>query len=227
MHPAEPTGTGGRIDHSVILGLIPAGARVLDIGCGEGELLRRLRAEKEARGQGLELSQRGVNACVAAGLSVIQGDAERDLVLYPDDSFDWVILSRTIQATQRPGLILREIRRIAPRAIVSFPNFGHWRVRVSLLLEGRMPVTAALPSLWHETDNIHLCTLRDMLALIAATGLAVDEAIGLVAGRVQDRRRGEAGMPGSLNWRAEELVLALARKADKAGQNEGPDMTGF
>lgn len=211
MTPPDSAGAGGRLDHSVILGLVPTGAKVLDIGCGGGELLRRLRAEKEARGQGLELSQKGVNDCVGAGLSVIQGDAERDLALYPDDSFDWAILSRTIQATQRPGLILREIRRIAPRAIVSFPNFGHWRVRLSLLFKGEMPTTSALPTAWHETDNIHLCTLRDMLALTAATGLLVDEAIALSAGRVQDRRRGHSGLPGALNWRAEELVLSLVR----------------
>lgn len=214
MRPPDPAGAGSRADYSVILDLIPADARVLDIGCGEGELLRRLRAEKNARGQGLELSQSGVNACVAEGLSVIQGDAERDLALYPDDSFDWAILSRTIQATHRPGLILREIRRIAPRAIVSFPNFGHWRVRISLLFRGAMPTTPALPAAWHETDNIHLCTLRDMLTLTAATGLRVDEAIGLVAGREEARRRGDAGLPGSLNWRAEELVLSLARSGD-------------
>lgn len=200
-----------RADHQAIFDLVPAGVRLLDIGCGAGELLSRLRAAKNVATHGLELSQAGVSACLAAGLSVIQGDAERDLSLYPDDSFDWVVLSKTIQAMRRPGALLRDIRRLAPRVILSIPNFGHWRVRLSLVTQGRMPRTAALPAAWHETDNIHLCTVLDMHELAATCGFGVEHIQGLSRGRIDVGSKGGTGRLRAMNWHAEEAIFVLAR----------------
>ena len=129
----------------------------------------------------MELSQRGVNECVARGLSVIQGDADHDLVFYPDKGFDYVILSQTLQATRNPKAVLEDLLRIGDRAIVSFPNFGHWRMRLSLLFKGRMPVTRELPYSWYDTPNIHFCTIRDFVALCDEVGATVEAAIALDA----------------------------------------------
>ena len=150
-----------RPDYAIILSAVPDGAGVLDVGCGDGELLALLRDRCAARVRGMELSQAGVNACVQQGLSVVQGDADLDLSLYPDGAFDVVVLSQTIQATRRPLHVLQQLRRIGGRAFVSFPNFAHWQVRLALLTGGRMPVTRGLPSAWHTTENIHLCSLLD------------------------------------------------------------------
>ena len=150
-----------RIALVLIADMVESGSRVLDIGCGQGELLELLVDRRHADGRGLELSQSGVNACVARGLSVVQGNADTDLSYYPDNGFDTVILSQTLQATQRPREVLREMARIGQRLIVSIPNFGHWRVRANLALQGRMPETNALSTPWYETANIHLCTLLD------------------------------------------------------------------
>jgi methionine biosynthesis protein MetW len=159
-----------RADHEIIINAVPQGARVLDVGCGDGVLLHRLKQERNAVVRGMELSQAGVNACVAKGLSVVQGDADLDLALYPDDSFDIVVLSRTIQATRKPEMVLKQMHRIGAKAVVSLPNFGFWQVRLSLLLNGRMPVTQGLPDSWHETENLHLCTLLDFDDLAKQSG---------------------------------------------------------
>jgi methionine biosynthesis protein MetW len=168
-----------RIDLQVVSSFIPRGAKVLDVGSGDGTLLDLLQREKNVDGRGVELSQHGVNECVARGLSVIQGDADKDLVFYPDNGFDFVILSQTLQATRNPKRVLEELLRIGERAIVSFPNFGHWRVRLSLLLQGRMPVTSDLPYSWYDTPNIHFCTIRDFVALCDELGARVEHAAAL------------------------------------------------
>ena len=170
-----------RVDLQLVADLIRSGARVLDVGSGDGGLLELLRDAKQVDGRGVELSQRGVNECVARGLSVIQGDADTDLVFYPDNGFDYVILSQTLQATRNPKQVLSELLRIGERAIVSFPNFGHWRVRLSLLLRGRMPVTRDLPYSWYDTPNIHFCTIRDFVALCDEIGARVESATALDA----------------------------------------------
>jgi len=168
-----------RVDLQVVADFIPTGVRVLDVGCGDGELLELLQRDKGVDGRGVEISQGGVNACVARGLSVIQGDADRDLVFYPDKGFDFVILSQTLQATRNPRTVLEDLLRIGERAIVSFPNFGNWRVRLSLLVRGRMPVTRDLPYSWYDTPNIHFCTIRDFVSLCDEIGCKVERATAL------------------------------------------------
>lgn len=154
-----------RPDHALIASMVAAGARVLDVGCGDGALLAHLAQDKGADARGIELSREGVAACVAKGLAVIQGDADTDLVDYPDDCFDFVILSQTLQATRQPRVVLEQMLRIGRNAIVAFPNFGHWRIRAAITLQGRMPVTENLPETWYNTPNIHFCTIRDFVAL--------------------------------------------------------------
>lgn len=168
-----------RVDLLLIAEMVEPGVRVLDVGCGDGSLLRLLAATKNVDGRGVEISQEGVNECVAEGLSVVQGDADRDLVNYPDDAFDYAILSQTIQATHRPRHALQQLLRIGRRVIVSFPNFGHWRIRSQLMLYGRMPVTENLPHSWYDSPNIHFCTIKDFLGLCEEIGAHVERAVTL------------------------------------------------
>jgi methionine biosynthesis protein MetW len=168
-----------RVDLLVVAGMVASNTRVLDIGCGDGALLRMLAEERGVDARGIELSQRGVNDCVAKGLSVIQGDADTDLIDYPNDSFDYVILSQTLQATRNPRRVLEQMLRIGRRAIVSFPNFGHWRIRGQLIFRGRMPVTENLPLAWYETPNIHFCTIRDFVSLVGEVDAKIDRAVAL------------------------------------------------
>lgn len=168
-----------RLDHLLIADMVEPGARVLDVGCGDGALLQLLAQTKNVDGRGVELSQRGVNECVAKGLSVIQGDADTDLADYPDDGFDYVILSQTLQATRHPREALGNMLRIGRRAIVSFPNFGYWRVRAQLVFRGRMPVTGNLSYSWHDTPNIHLCTIRDFVELVDNLGAHIERGFAL------------------------------------------------
>jgi methionine biosynthesis protein MetW len=185
---ASAGGTPERIDLKIIAGFVTPGARVLDVGCGDGALLQRLEEEKQAEGRGIELSQKGVNEAVARGLSVIQGDADHDLATYPDGAFDYVILSQTLQATHNPRVVLEELLRIGRKAIVSFPNFGNWRVRGSFVFSGRMPITENLPYSWYDTPNIHFCTVRDFVALTKQVDARIEKAVALLGnGRVLNR----------------------------------------
>jgi methionine biosynthesis protein MetW len=178
----EPAGdTKIRIDLQLIADMVPAGARVLDIGCGDGALLDHLVHFKDVDGRGIEISQAGVNACVSRGLPVIQGDADTDLSDYPSGSFDFVILSQTLQATRHPRRVLLDLVRIGRRAVVSFPNFGHWNVRLDLLLQGRMPRTPALPEKWYKTQNIHMCTIADFQKLCGELGIKVERSLAVDA----------------------------------------------
>ncbi|HVZ06088.1 methionine biosynthesis protein MetW [Hyphomicrobium sp.] len=166
-----------RVDHLLIADMVEAGSRVLDVGCGDGELLQLLSERRGVDGRGVELQREKVNACVARGLSVIQGDADRDLDNYPDQAFDYAILSLTIQATRQPKTVLENLLRIGRHAIVSFPNFGHWRIRAGLLFGGRMPMTTNLPDVWFLTPNAHLCTIRDFADLCAKVDATVERAV--------------------------------------------------
>ena len=189
-------------DLAAIAAAVPHGARVLDVGCGDGALLAALRAEKGVDGRGIELSGANVAAAVARGLSVVQGDADTDLGDYPTAAFDVAILSDTLQAMRAPDVVLTELVRIARTAVVAFPNFGHWRVRLGLLLRGRMPMTATLPVPWYATANIHLCTVADFRALAAERGLTVARATFLSNGR---------DVTWGANWRAAQAVFVLRR----------------
>ncbi|MEM8575409.1 MAG: methionine biosynthesis protein MetW [Pseudomonadota bacterium] len=179
--PNVKTTDTSRVDLLLIAEMVAPGSRVLDIGCGDGTLLRILSEKHGVDGRGIELSQAGVNQCVAQGLAVIQGDADTDLVHYPDAAFDYAILSRTIQATRNPRHVLEQLLRIGKRVVVSFPNFGHWRVRTQLMFGGQMPQTDNLPESWYNTPNIHLCTIKDFLALCKDMGAKVERSVSLNA----------------------------------------------
>jgi methionine biosynthesis protein MetW len=171
-----------RLDLRLIAEMIAPGARVLDIGSGDGELIRHLYRTRGCDARGIEIDMAEVTRSVAHGLPVMHGDADTDLAQYPDGAFDYVVLSRTLQAVERPREVLRQMLRIGERAIVSFPNFGHWQVRWQLLWNGRMPMTSVWDRPWHETPNIHPCTIRDFFLLCEAEWyvvekwLAVDDA---------------------------------------------------
>lgn len=164
-----------RIDYNVIEELVPEGATVLDLACGDGELLSQLIRDKGVRGSGVELSTDAVEACVGKGLSVFHGDLDEGLADFADGSHDVVILSLSLQQLRRPRMIVREMVRVGTKAIVSFPNFAHWWTRSQLCLRGRMPVTRALPYQWWDTPNIHLCTIKDFRALCHEEGLRIEQ----------------------------------------------------
>lgn len=174
---AIAAGQEPRGDHLLIAEMVQPGSRVLDVGCGDGALLHLLHDTKAVDGRGIEISRERVNACVARGLSVIQGDADRDLIDYPDQAFDYAILSLTIQATHQPRDVLTQLLRIGRHAIVSFPNFGHWDVRLKLMFGGRMPQTRNLPDTWYLTPNAHLCTIYDFAELCHAIDAEVEQAV--------------------------------------------------
>lgn len=180
MTAAELSRAGDtRVDLKIIAGLVEPGSRVLDVGCGDGALLELLARTRNVDARGIELSREGVAQGVARGLAVIQGDADTDLDAYPDNAFDYVILSQTIQATRNPRAVLEQMLRIGSRAIVSFPNFGHWRVRWQIAMGGRMPMTENMPFEWWDTPNIHFCTIRDFVHLVKTVGATMERTEGL------------------------------------------------
>jgi methionine biosynthesis protein MetW len=190
-----------RPDLAVIANHVDRGARILDVGCGDGALMAALRDDRGCDARGLELDRANVAAAVGRGLSVIQGDADTDLADYPDDSFDYAILSQTLQTTMRPDRVLEQLLRIGRRAFVSFPNFAHWRVRASLLAGGRMPVTRLLPIAWYATPNIHHVTIDDFRALVKERGIGIEGAWFLSG----DQQTGS----GLANLLAEHAVFLL------------------
>jgi len=216
--------TALREDFKEILRLVRPGSRVLDVGCGEGELLELLARDKHVDGQGLEISSQGVSACLARGLAVVQGDADRDLDHFPTRAFDYAILSQTLQAMRDPRHVLSELLRIAERAVVSLPNFGHWRVRLDLLTKGRMPETRALPEPWWSTPNIHLCTLRDFTTLCDELELRIDACSALADGK--PARQIDPGRPIE-NWRAEAAIFLLSRRTAPEAAAAPPKQTLF
>ena len=173
-------------DYDVVAELVTPKSKVLDLGCGSGELLERLVLERQVRGRGLDIDPELVIRCVQKGLAVVQGNLDEGLAQYGDESFDWVVLNQTLQVTHRPALVLREMLRVGKTAIVSFPNFGHWRVRGQLLATGRMPISRTLPFPWYSTPNIHLLTIRDFRRLCKQVGGRIIKEIYRSSGR---RRR--------------------------------------
>ena len=164
-----------RLDFEIIRNVIKDNSMILDVGCENGELLKFLDKGKKIDGRGLEISQKNVNICVKHGLSVVQGDADKDLIAYPSKSFDFVILSQTLQATHSPEKVLNELVRISKYAIVSFPNFGSWLVRLKLLINGAMPKSDSLPYTWYTTPNIHLCTIKDFKKLCNKNSINIEQ----------------------------------------------------
>ena len=198
-----------RVDLQLIADMIEPHSRVLDVGCGDGALLDYLVHFRHVDGRGIELSTEGVNASISAGLSVIQGDAETDIKDYPDDVFDYVVLSQTLQAMVQPKVVLSHLLRIARHAIVSFPNFAHWRARLALGILGRMPVSQTLPYEWYETPNIHLCTIRDFVALCRELDIVIE------ARKILDTRgrvRNVSTTLFSANLFGEQAVFLLRKK---------------
>lgn len=191
-----------RPDLAIIARHVAPGSRALDIGCGDGELMAAL-CDKGCDARGLELDPANVAAAVARGLSVVQGDCNTDLVDYPAASFDYAILSQTLQTTMRPDLVVEQLLRIGRQAFVSFPNFAHWRVRLSLLWGGRMPVTRLLPIAWYETPNIHHVTIDDFRELLRERGIAIDQAWFLNGDRLTSA--------AAANFRAEHAVFLVSR----------------
>ncbi|MEE8351200.1 MAG: methionine biosynthesis protein MetW [Rhodospirillales bacterium] len=197
-----------RVDLQLIADMIEPHSRVLDVGCGEGTLLAHLVHYRNVDGRGIELSTEGVKESISAGLAVIQGDADTDLKDYPDDAFDYVVLSQTLQAMSQPKVVLENLLRISKRAIVSFPNFAHWRARLSLGLLGIMPVSKNLPHKWYDTPNIHLCTISDFVALCQELGIVIESQKTLDSeGHVRDVSVGLF----SANFFGEQAVFLLRK----------------
>ena len=192
-----------RPDLAIIAAHVTRGSRILDVGCGDGQLMAALRDERAVDARGLEIDPGNVADAMARGLSVMQGDADRDLADYPDASFDYAILSQTLQTALRPHVVLDHLLRIGAQAFVSFPNFAHLRVRASLLWGGRMPVTTLLPLEWYETPNIHHLTIDDFRAYVAKRGITVVDAWFLSGGR--------RTTAAAANFRAEHAVFLLER----------------
>ena len=192
-----------RPDLQIIADSVVAGSRVLDVGCGNGDLMAALRDGKGVDARGVELDSANVAAAVARGLSVMQGDADSDLADYPDAAFDYAILSQTLQTTQRPDLVVDQLLRVGRKAFVSFPNFAQWRIRLALAFGGRMPVTKQLPDRWFDTPNIHHVTIDDFRTLLMERGVKV-EAQWFLSG---NKQTGAAGA----NLRAEHAVFLLSR----------------
>ena len=209
VHVRERTMPLNRVDHQLIAEMVTQGSRVLDVGCGDGALLQLLAETKQVDGRGIEISRERVNACVAQGLSVVQGNADQDLSAYPDKAFDYAILSLTIQATQRPRAVVENLLRIGERAIVSFPNFGHWRIRFQLLWNGRMPVTPNLPEQWYDSPDSHLCTIIDFVDLCREMGATIEYAAAFNAWGRQLSTRGR--LFDMQNLFGEKAVFLLKR----------------
>ena len=166
-------------EFKIISELIENNTRVLDVGCGDGTLMKYLKDEKYVDTRGLEISKKNVQDCTSKGLSVIEGNAEKDLHQFPNLSFDYVILSQTLQAFYNPEKVINDLLRVANKAIVTIPNFGHWKVRIHLLLKGTMPITETLPNEWYNTPNLHMCTIKDFFNFCSKKKIELYKSIAL------------------------------------------------
>ena len=175
-----------KIQDDVLAGLIDINSRVLDVGCGDGSLLLYIKNNKRIDGRGLEINQKNVQECLTKGLAVVEGDAEKDLVNYPNQSFDVAILNQAIQQFYEPRKVLNELLRIAKKAIITIPNFGYWKVRLNLLLTGTMPVTKTLPHSWYDTPNLHMSSIKDFYNLCSLDNIKVTKSISISSNKISD-----------------------------------------
>lgn len=196
---------GARLDHGTVAGLIGNGTRVLDLGCGGGELLSLLSSEKAVIGQGVEIDADSIGVCMSRGVPAIQADLDEGLADYPDQSFDYVILNQTIQVVKAPAHVLDEMVRVGKQGIVGFPNFGNWRIRLYLLLKGKMPMSRELPDPWYSTPNIHLLTASDFESLCGERGIKIIRRIFL-------GRRGRVVLPALGNLMAVQAVYLISKQ---------------
>jgi methionine biosynthesis protein MetW len=208
----SPAGT--RIDHDIILDIVPRGAKVLDLGCGDGSLLEKLMRTKEVRGSGIEISDEGIRECIAKGLAVHQADIDDGLKDYPDRSFDYIILNQTLQAVKKPDVVLSEMLRVGEKAVVGFPNFAYWKMRMYLLLRGRMPKTEFLPYEWYDTPNIHFCSVADFEEYCRKFAVRVERRVYLSSDRGGRVLRGVR-----TNLFAESAVYLLSKKGEDRERN--------
>ena len=202
---AEPLALDRRLrkDQRHVFDLIPNGARILDLGCGDGALLAALYDHRGVQGYGVEIDGDCILACIAKGLAVVHEDIDEGLAVHPENGYDYVILSQTLQATRHPRRLLQKMAKVGRASVVSFPNFGHWRIRLSLLLKGRMPKSRVLPYEWYDTPNIHLCTLADFEDLVRAEGFTVTKRILL------DEHGDPLRSSFCAGWRASSAVYLL------------------
>ena len=168
-----------KTEYKIIADIIENNSSILDVGCDDGTLMEFLKANKSTNIRGIEISKEKVQTCIAKGLTVIEGNAEFDLKQFPNDSFDYVVLGQTLQAFVNPELVIKELLRVGKKAIVTIPNFGHWRVRLNLLIKGTMPITNSLPHNWYNTPNIHMCTIKDFVKFSEIIGFKIFKSLSL------------------------------------------------
>jgi len=197
-----------KLEDDVLAGLIDINSRVLDVGCGDGSLLLHLKKNKRVDGRGIEIDQIKVQESVAKGLAVIEGDAEKDLINYPDRSFDFAILNQSLQQFYDPRVVLNELLRIAKNAIVTIPNFGFWKVRLNLLLQGTMPVTKTLPNTWYNTPNLHMCTIKDFYNLCKLDNIQIVKSISVSGGKISNIQKSNLEIKNLLS----EIGIFLIKK---------------
>ena len=169
-----------KLEYKIIADMITENSRVLDVGCDDGSLMEFLKKEKNVDIRGIEISKEKVQTCISKGLTVIEGDAEFDLKQFPDKSFDYVVLGQTLQAFINPEIVIKELLRVGNKAILTIPNFGHWKVRLNLLLQGTMPVTKTLPNEWYNTPNIHMCTIKDFFKFSKTINFKIFKSLALM-----------------------------------------------
>ena len=168
-----------KTEYKIIVDLIEEKTRVLDVGCDDGILMESLKKNKNVDARGIEISKDKVQTCVSKGLTVIEGNAELDLKQFPDDSFDYVVLGQTLQAFVNPEIVIKELLRVGKKAIITIPNFGHWKVRLNLLIKGTMPITESLPNDWYNTPNIHMCTIKDFVKFSKIINFKIFKSLAL------------------------------------------------